>query len=230
MPSGAGLLGCLSWWKRQRFSEELQRQGSPMGALNLPRGGDELPGWERGVSTPVLLNRWDTAAGPGSFSSPHRPPLPPWPEEAHLEADTHVRRHDDLVAFAVHLRAPQELALGGRDVVLAAVVAQLDALLHDQKRALGHVLVRRLRGVAEESFCDFLGGRSVHRMGERKAGVCARPRGQEQRTCRDTAGVQGRLGVPVEQPLLARQWAAALVAPQVLSAGHAAPWGAGFLL
>lgn len=30
----------------------------------------------------------------------------------HLEADTHVGCHYDLVAFAVHLCAPQELTLG----------------------------------------------------------------------------------------------------------------------
>lgn len=114
---------------------------------------------------------------PAPSPHPTRPPLPTWPGEAHLEADTHVGRHDDLVAFAVHLGAPQELALGGRDVVLAAVVAQLDALLPDQKHALGHVLVRRLRGVAKESLRDFLGGQSTHRMGDRKGGAVRAPEG-----------------------------------------------------
>lgn len=83
--------------------------------------------------------------------------LPPPPTAAaHLEADAHVRRHDDLVALAVHLGAPQELALVGGDVVAAAVVAQLDALLRGQEHALGHVLVRGLLRVAVEPLGDFL--------------------------------------------------------------------------
>jgi hypothetical protein len=41
-------------------------------------------------------------------------------------------------------------------VVVPAVVAQLDALLRDQKHALGHVLVRGLRAIAVELLRDFL--------------------------------------------------------------------------
>ncbi|XP_035578382.1 potassium voltage-gated channel subfamily H member 1 isoform X2 [Zalophus californianus] len=73
----------------------------------------------------------------------------------HLKADTHVGRHDDLVALAVHLCAPQELALGGHDAVVPAVVAQPDALLQDQKHTLGHILVCGLLRVAGEPLCDF---------------------------------------------------------------------------
>ncbi|KAK2502077.1 hypothetical protein MC885_005051 [Smutsia gigantea] len=84
--------------------------------------------------------------------------------QAHLEADTHVRRHDDLVALAVHLGVPQELARVGCDVVLMAVVAQLDALLQDEKHTLCHILIRRLLRIAEEPLCDFLGGQDMHRI------------------------------------------------------------------
>lgn len=103
-----------------------------------------------------------------ALGAPRPSPCPPSPAlpatgtpQTHLKADAHVGRHDDLVALAVHLRAPQELALGGRDVVISAVVTQLDTLLRDQKHTLCHVLVRRLRGVAGEPLCDFLGGQNI---------------------------------------------------------------------
>lgn len=82
---------------------------------------------------------------------------------AHLEADAHVRGHDYLVAFAVHLCAPQELTLGCSDVVVAAVVAKLNALLQHQKHTLCHVLIGRLRWIAEEPFRDFLCGQNMQK-------------------------------------------------------------------
>ena len=126
------------------------------------QGRDEHAGWEPRISTAVLPRCWARAQGPSSLPSPTRPDPAGHGPQAHLKAVTHVWRHDDLVALAVHLSTPQELALGGRDVVLAAVVAQLDALLQDQKHALRHVLIRRLRGIAEEPLCDFLGAGSEH--------------------------------------------------------------------
>lgn len=100
--------------------------------------------------------------GPQTFSLPTRPsPARQGHPQTHLKADAHVGRHDDLVALAVHLRAPQELALGGCDVVVSAVVTQLDTLLRDQKHALRHVLVCGLRGVAGEPLRDFLGGQNI---------------------------------------------------------------------
>lgn len=93
------------------------------------------------------------------------PPASPCPvrSPAHLEADAHVRGHDDLVAFAVHLCAPQELTLGCSDVVVAAVVAKLNALLQHQKHTLCHVLIGRLRWIAEEPFRDFLCGQNMQK-------------------------------------------------------------------
>lgn len=93
---------------------------------------------------------------PPASSCPMRSP-------AHLEADAHVRGHDDLVAFAVHLCAPQELTLGCSDVVVAAVVAKLNALLQHQKHTLCHVLIGRLRWIAEEPFRDFLCGQNMQK-------------------------------------------------------------------
>ena len=153
----------VAGWKRRRFSEELKEYYSQMGGLDFPRGEDEFPGWVPGPSTPGL-----------SLHSTPSCPCPP-DSQAHLEADTHVGGHDDLVALAVHLRAPQELALVGRDVVGAAVVAQLNALLGDQKHSLGHVLVRRLRRVAEESLCDFLGHQNMRRRQGGKGGLLCLP-------------------------------------------------------
>lgn len=88
----------------------------------------------------------------------------------HLVADAHVWCHDDLVSLAVNLRAPQELSLGCGDVVVAAMVAKLDALLRYQKHALCHILIRRFRWVAEEPLCDFLCGQNMQR---REGGFCA---------------------------------------------------------
>lgn len=88
----------------------------------------------------------------------------------HLVADAHFWCHDDLVSLAVDFRAPQELSLVCSDVVVAAMVAKLDALLGYQKHALCHILVCRFLRIAEELLCDFLCGQNMQR---RDVGFCA---------------------------------------------------------
>lgn len=83
----------------------------------------------------------------------------------HLVADAHFWCHDDLVSLAVDLHAPQELSLGCGDVVVAAMVAKLDALFHYQKQTLCHVLIRGLLWIAGEPLCDFLCGQNTQRRG-----------------------------------------------------------------
>lgn len=104
-------------------------------------------------------------------------PLPSGDRDTHLVTHTHFGCHNNLVAFTVHLQAPQVLALGCGDSVLEAVEAQLDALLRDQEAALLHIVVCRLVGVAGEALRDFLGETRTHRSGERKipGRVCLSP-------------------------------------------------------
>lgn len=139
-----------------------------MGNRRIPRDRD---GFSRGD---LMGEEWRNPHGvsqvarkgckqfPECVPPPHASPCPVR-SPAHLEADAHVRGHDDLVAFAVHLCAPQELTLGCSDVVVAAVVAKLNALLQHQKHTLCHVLIGRLRWIAEEPFRDFLCGQNMQK-------------------------------------------------------------------
>lgn len=139
-----------------------------MGALPVTRDRDGFPrvvltGDPLGVSRVTADTVLRVCPPPPTILCAIRSPT-------HLVTDAHFWCHDDLVSLAVDFRAPQELSLVCSDVVVAAMVAKLDALLGYQKHALCHILVCRFLRIAEELLCDFLCGQNTQR---RDVGFCA---------------------------------------------------------